>query len=60
MTSRPVKARRTYDSRRRRQQAAESRSAVLTTARQQLLSKGFAMTTVQSVAAEAGVSAEFV
>ena len=60
MTSRPVKARRTYDSRRRQQQAAESRSAVLTAARQQLLSKGFVMTTVQSVAAEAGVSAEFV
>lgn len=60
MTSRPVKARRTYDSRRRQQQAAESRNAVLTAARRQLLSKGFAMTTVQSVAAEAGVSAEFV
>ena len=60
MTSRPVKARRTYDTRRRQQQAAESRRAVLTAARQQLLSKGFAMTTVQSVAAEAGVSAEFV
>ena len=56
----PVKQRRPYDAARRRQQAAESRRAVLVTARRQLLAAGCARTTVASVAAEAGVSAEFV
>ena len=60
MTERPVKARRTYDSTRRQEQAGESRAAVLAEAQQQLLSKGFEVTTVQSVAAAAGVSPEFV
>lgn len=60
MPSQPVKASRPYDSSRRQQRAAQSRGAVLTAARQQLFSRGFARTTVQSVAAEAGVSVEFV
>jgi AcrR family transcriptional regulator len=55
-----VKVRRSYDAARRRHAAAESRRAVLDAARRLLLSTGYAGTTVRSVAAEAGVSVEFV
>lgn len=52
-----VKPRR-YDSGRRREQARENRRAVLDAARRLFLDRGYAETTVPSVAAAAGVSVE--
>ena len=54
---RHVKPRR-YDSGRRRAQARETRRAILDAARRLFLDRGYAETTVPSVAAEAGVSVE--
>jgi len=51
-----VKAGRSYDSSRRRELAEERRSATLDVARAAFLSQGYATTTVDSVAAAAGVS----
>ncbi len=59
MSGKPVKSRR-YDASRRQQQAAEARREVLIVARRLLLQDGYARTTIPAVAAEAGVSAEFV
>jgi AcrR family transcriptional regulator len=57
----PVKAqRRPYDSSRRRARAAEARSAVLASARDAFLERGYAATTLPAVAAAAGVSVETV
>ena len=56
----PVKGRRSYDASGRQQRAKDSRRAVLAAAHRMLLRDGYARTTVPGVAAEAGVSAEFV
>jgi AcrR family transcriptional regulator len=53
-----VKTKRSYDSSRRRKQAALTRTAILTTARQQFLKDGYAATTVARIAAEAETSVE--
>ena len=55
-----VKARRRYDSSRRQEQARENRLAVLDAARRMFLERGYAATTVATIAAEAGVSVETV
>jgi AcrR family transcriptional regulator len=52
-----VKVGRTYDASRRRELAEQRRTATLDEARAAFLSQGFAATTVDSVAAAAGVSA---
>ena len=49
---------RKYDSSRRREQARETRRAILDAARRLFLDRGYAETTVPSVAAEASVSVE--
>ena len=56
----PVKRRRRYDSRWRQEQAGQSRRAVLGAARRLFLDRGYAATTVATIAAEAGVSVETV
>jgi len=55
-----VKSNRRYDSRRREEQARLTRQAVVQAAEQLFLRDGFAATTVASIAARAGVSAETV
>lgn len=55
-----VKTVRRYDSTRRREQARQTRSAVLEAARELFLERGYAETTMSSVAAAAGVSVETV
>ena len=55
-----VKPRRRYDSSRRQEQAAGTRAAVLDAARRLFLERGYAATTVATIAAEAGVSVETV
>jgi len=50
--------RRSYDSSRRRAQAAETRSAVVTAARDLFIERGYARTTMDDIAANAGVSVE--
>ena len=56
----PVKPRRRYDSSRRQEQAAGTRLAVLDSARRLFLERGYAVTTVAAIAADAGVSVETV
>jgi AcrR family transcriptional regulator len=56
----PVKPRRQYDSSWRQEQAGQSRRAVLDAARRLFLDRGYAATTVATIAAEAGVSVETV
>lgn len=53
-----VKGPRRYDSTRRQEQARENRGAVLEAARQLFLERGYAATTVGTIAAAAGVSVE--
>jgi AcrR family transcriptional regulator len=55
-----VKSRRSYDSRRRRDQARRTRAAVLETAERLFLTRGYAATTVASIAEGADVSVETV
>jgi AcrR family transcriptional regulator len=55
-----VKPRRRYDSSRRRQQALRSREAVLEAAQRLFLDKGYAATTIASIAQAADVSVEAV
>ena len=55
---RRVKPRRSYDSTRRRAQAAQTRQDILKTALQLFLERGYAGTTISSVAAAAGVAVE--
>jgi AcrR family transcriptional regulator len=55
-----VNPRRSYDSSRRQAQARQTRSAVLESARTELLAKGYAGTTIAAVARGAGVSVETV
>jgi len=55
-----VKSARRYDSSSRAAQALRNRSAILDTARRQFLERGYATTTVSSIAQEAGVSVETV
>ncbi len=57
-TSRPVKPRRRYDSRRRREQALRTRQTILEAARQLFLGNGYAATTIASIAEAADVSVE--
>jgi AcrR family transcriptional regulator len=56
----PVKRKstRSYDSSRRQQQALENRRAVLEAARERFLRDGYAATTLNDVAADAGVSVQ--
>ncbi len=56
----PVKGRRAYDSRRRREGARATRRAILDAARELFIERGFVATTVEGIAARAGVSAESV
>jgi AcrR family transcriptional regulator len=51
-----VKARRTYHSPRRREQAAATRTAILQAAKQRFETDGYAATTMDAVAADAGVA----
>jgi AcrR family transcriptional regulator len=51
---------RRYDSTRRRQQAQQNRHAVLASARQRFLARGYAATTIAEIAQDAGVSVETV
>jgi len=53
-----VKPRRRYDSRRRQQRALRTRIAVLETAQQLFLTRGYAATTIASLAETADVSVE--
>src|SRR5919202_2631633 len=55
-----VKRRRRYDSTSRRAQALRNRAEILDAAERQFLGRGYAATTVSSVAQEAGVSPETV
>jgi AcrR family transcriptional regulator len=54
----PVKSPRRYDSRRRQQQALRSRLGVLESARHLFLTRGYAATTIASIAETADVSVE--
>src|SRR4051812_47450711 len=54
----PVKEPRRYESPRRQEQARLTREAILDAARRRFLERGFAVTTVASVASDAGVSAD--
>jgi len=58
--SRTVKPRRAYDSPRRRQQALATRRAVLDAARELFIQGGYVATTIDAIAARAGVSPETV
>ncbi len=53
-----VKVKRSYDSTRRQQQAAQTRQSVIEAAQRLFLGGGYAATTIASIAAAAGVSAE--
>jgi AcrR family transcriptional regulator len=55
-----VKTRRRYDSTRRREQARQGRAQILDVARRLFLTDGYAAATMQSIAAQAGVSVETV
>jgi len=55
-----VKARRRYDSTLRRQQASQTRSRILDTAERLFGDRGYASTTVEAIAAEAGVATDTV
>src|SRR5215218_1900532 len=52
----PVKAKRRYDSTRRREQAAATRRDILDAAQRLFEQRGFAATTMDAIAAEAGVA----
>lgn len=52
----PVKAKRTYDGSRRREQARRTHDALLDAALTRFLAQGYAATTVESIAVDAGVS----
>jgi AcrR family transcriptional regulator len=52
----PVKPRRSYDSPRRQQQAAATRRAVLEAAERLFVRRGYPATTMEQIAAEAGVA----
>ena len=54
----PVNGRRPYDSSRRKALAEQTRAVVLDVAEQRFLQDGYAATTVASIAAAAGISAE--
>src|SRR4051812_6190687 len=56
--SEPVKSRRRYDASRRQDQARRGRAAVLATARDLFLAKGYSATTMAMVAGAAGVSTQ--
>jgi AcrR family transcriptional regulator len=58
--TKPVKARRHYDSTRRQEQARENRARILTSARGHFSERGYASATIPSIAADAGVSVETV
>jgi AcrR family transcriptional regulator len=58
--TRSVKARRAYDSPRRREQALATRRAILEAARELFVAGGYAATTIEALAARAGVSPETV
>jgi AcrR family transcriptional regulator len=53
-----VKSKRRYDSERRREQARRTRQRIIDVAERRFLHDGYAATTVASVAADAGVSAD--
>src|SRR6476620_8608263 len=53
-----VKGRRPYDSSRRQAHARATRDAILDAARRRFLGDGFAVTTIASIASEAGVSVD--
>jgi AcrR family transcriptional regulator len=55
-----AKVKRSYDSSRRHEQARRNRDAVLDAAERRFLAVGYGLTTIASVAGEAGVSAETV
>jgi AcrR family transcriptional regulator len=55
-----AKVKRSYDSSRRHEQARRNRDAVLDAAERRFLADGYGLTTIASVAGEAGVSAETV
>ena len=55
-----VKSKRRYDASRRRAQAADTRKTILDVARRQFLEHGYAVTTIASIAAEAGTSVDTV
>jgi AcrR family transcriptional regulator len=54
--SEPVKAKRRYDSTRRRAQAAATRADILDAAQRLFEQRGYAATTMEAIAAEAGVA----
>jgi AcrR family transcriptional regulator len=54
----PVKSRRAYDSPRRREQARVTRRAILEAARASFIDSGYVATTIEAIAAQAGVSPE--
>jgi AcrR family transcriptional regulator len=58
--SKTVKPRRAYDSSRRREQALATRRAVLEAARERFVERGYVATTIDAIAAGAGVSPETV
>jgi AcrR family transcriptional regulator len=53
-----VKPKRSYDASRRREQARQSRRRIIDTAERMFLRDGYSATTVQAIAAAAGVSAD--
>jgi AcrR family transcriptional regulator len=55
-----VKQRRTYDANRRRQAATARRDAVIAAAERRFLTDGYATSTIAAVAADAGISVDFV
>src|SRR5579884_2132843 len=55
-----VKPRRRYDASRRRRQALLTRQAVVDVARQLLLTRGYAATTIAAIAQQADVSVEMI
>ena len=58
--TRAVKRRRSYDSPRRREQARATRRAILGTARELFVERGYVATTIEAIAARASVSPETV
>ena len=56
--SEPVKSRRGYDTTKRAEQAAATRRAILDSARQLFVHHGYAKTTVEQIAVEAGVAVD--
>jgi TetR/AcrR family transcriptional regulator, regulator of autoinduction and epiphytic fitness len=56
----PVKARRVYDSPRRREQARATRRSILGSAQRLFVEQGYVATTIDAIAAHAGVSPETV